>query len=212
MFLGLLAEQMRHQINALSCGFSPRLLRKQTRKVRRVLRKLCRQGCCEAGYCILMCWLLQACKTANFVVDLHPSLLGEASQWHLGSWQDICSKLQTRFRFWKMIPPEMNNAPAHKHVCWQCKQYYDFELLRCANCKLARYCGPDCQAQAWKLHQRVCKQINGLKNKGFEPGDTEEAAVTTTWGELHYSRLLKGCPLAGASLWPGSRGPGCAEI
>ena len=204
MFLGLLEEQMRHYIAALSYGFGGRLLRRQTRYVRRVLRTLCRRGRCDAGYCILLCMLVQSCKTGVFMVHPHTSLFGEASKWHLGSWHDIRRELQERIRFWKTIPLELKNAPAHKHVCWQCKQHYDWKLLRCANCKLACYCGPDCQAQAWTLHRRVCKQLNGLKNKGLEPGDSEEAAETTTWGEQLCRRML--CPLA--RRLRGAAGPG----
>ena len=125
IFLGLLEEQMRHYIAALRCGFRRRLSRRQTRYVRRLLRKLCRQGHCEAGYCILLCMLVQSCKKEHFMVHLHTSLFGEASKWHLGSWHDIRRELHERLMFWKTIPPELKNAPAHKHVCWQCKQHYD---------------------------------------------------------------------------------------
>ena len=166
LFLGLLEEKMRHHIDALSYGFGRRLSRRQTRFVRRVLRTLCRRGVCDAGYCILLCMLVQSCKTGNRMVHFHTSLFGDASKWHLGSEHDIRFKLEERLRFWKTLPLELKNAPAHKHVCWQCKRHYDRKLLRCANCKLARYCGSYCQDQAWTLHKRVCKQINGLKNRG----------------------------------------------
>ncbi|KAJ8107080.1 hypothetical protein OPT61_g9112 [Boeremia exigua] len=32
-------------------------------------------------------------------------------------------------------------------------------LLKCAKCKAAQYCSPDCQKKDWKKHKQICKQV-----------------------------------------------------
>lgn len=32
-------------------------------------------------------------------------------------------------------------------------------LLKCAKCKTAQYCSPDCQKKDWKKHKQACKQV-----------------------------------------------------
>ena len=194
VFLGLLEERMRYYIRALSCGVGRLLSRRQAQAVRRVLRTWCWRGRCDAGYCVLLRMLVRSCKQGQFQWHLHPSLLMETSRWHLGSSQDIRFQHQEKLRFWKTIPLELQNAPVHKQVCWQCKRHYRRKLLCCATCRMARYCGQDCHAKAWPLHKRVCKRLNGLKNKTFAQEALEEAEETTTWGELLCRRLF--CPLA----------------
>mmetsp|Transcript_41369 Transcript_41369/g.69199 ORF Transcript_41369/g.69199 Transcript_41369/m.69199 type:complete len:268 (-) Transcript_41369:348-1151(-) len=41
-------------------------------------------------------------------------------------------------------------------VCDHCGEEKPLKL--CSKCKLARYCGHDCQASAWKTHKKECKK------------------------------------------------------
>ena len=46
---------------------------------------------------------------------------------------------------------------SREHRCWNCKQ--DTKCLRCAGCKVAMYCGTQCQKQDWKTHLFLCRKI-----------------------------------------------------
>ncbi|KAJ8073953.1 hypothetical protein PM082_012237 [Marasmius tenuissimus] len=39
----------------------------------------------------------------------------------------------------------------------------DAQLMRCASCRLTRYCGKDCQKNDWPRHKRVCKAIRSVE-------------------------------------------------
>ena len=49
------------------------------------------------------------------------------------------------------------------HVCHQCHNVVDGQLLQCSNCKIAIYCSRSCQSQHWRSHKGECKR--GEKNK-----------------------------------------------
>ena len=192
VFLGLLEQRMRYYLRALRCGVGKQLTRKQAQALRRVIRTWCWRGCCEIGYYVLLCMLVRSCKRGQFEWHLNPSLFTEAEGWTLCSARDVRFQLQEALRFWKTIPIELKNAPVHKQVCWQCERPFQRKLLCCAGCTTARYCGQDCYAEAWPVHKRVCKRLNGLVNKTLAQQALEEAGEATTWGELIYRCLFCG--------------------
>ncbi|XP_043860494.1 histone-lysine N-methyltransferase SMYD3 isoform X1 [Dromiciops gliroides] len=52
-------------------------------------------------------------------------------------------------------------------VCERCLCRKE-KLLRCSQCKVARYCGSECQKQAWQDHKRECKCLRSSEPK-FPP-------------------------------------------
>uniref|UniRef100_A0A3P8S1F4 [histone H3]-lysine(4) N-trimethyltransferase n=1 Tax=Amphiprion percula TaxID=161767 RepID=A0A3P8S1F4_AMPPE len=48
-----------------------------------------------------------------------------------------------------------------REVCHHCFTRLE-TLLRCSQCKTARYCNITCQKQAWSVHKRECKCLRGL--------------------------------------------------
>lgn len=46
-----------------------------------------------------------------------------------------------------------------RHFCSHCFVPNDERLLRCSGCSFVRYCGQQCQRQAWKAHKHECKRI-----------------------------------------------------
>ncbi|XP_036398732.1 histone-lysine N-methyltransferase SMYD3 [Megalops cyprinoides] len=48
-----------------------------------------------------------------------------------------------------------------KAACENCLSRKD-SLLRCSQCKIARFCNRDCQRQAWPEHKRECKSLQRL--------------------------------------------------
>ena len=58
--------------------------------------------------------------------------------------------------------------------CWNCKN--NTHCLRCANCKIARYCGAVCQKQDWRSHLILCRKIKSSISNNKEP--TYESYVT----------------------------------
>lgn len=47
-------------------------------------------------------------------------------------------------------------------LCWTCgaqQSKYGLKLLSCQRCKLAKYCGRDCQKSDWKYHKKLCEYI-----------------------------------------------------
>uniref|UniRef100_A0A672GH76 [histone H3]-lysine(4) N-trimethyltransferase n=1 Tax=Salarias fasciatus TaxID=181472 RepID=A0A672GH76_SALFA len=48
-----------------------------------------------------------------------------------------------------------------REVCQQCFARRE-TLLRCSQCKMARYCNVTCQSRAWPGHKRECKCLRGL--------------------------------------------------
>ncbi|XP_074078949.1 histone-lysine N-methyltransferase SMYD3 isoform X2 [Macrotis lagotis] len=49
-------------------------------------------------------------------------------------------------------------------VCERCLCRKE-KLLRCSQCKIARYCGSECQKQAWQDHKRECKCLKSSEPK-----------------------------------------------
>lgn len=60
-------------------------------------------------------------------------------------------------------------------------------LLKCARCKLARYCSRKCQREHFTLHKHCCKAISILRKRLVEDGDVSarglmaDAIVSTTY-------------------------------
>ncbi|XP_015263934.1 PREDICTED: histone-lysine N-methyltransferase SMYD3, partial [Gekko japonicus] len=52
-------------------------------------------------------------------------------------------------------------------VCEHCLRRKD-RLLRCSQCKIARYCNIQCQKEAWQDHKRECKCIKNI-DPNFPP-------------------------------------------
>ncbi|KAM9825692.1 histone-lysine N-methyltransferase SMYD3 [Syngnathus typhle] len=53
------------------------------------------------------------------------------------------------------------SAKVAKHVCHRCFARHE-TLLRCSQCKMARYCNITCQKQAWSDHKRECKCLRSI--------------------------------------------------
>jgi len=49
------------------------------------------------------------------------------------------------------------------------------KLVVCGGCKLARYCGKDCQKANWKAHKEACLEASGKKREGREVKKREAA-------------------------------------
>ena len=65
-----------------------------------------------------------------------------------------------RIRQSKILPPLLNSKPANPHTCWSCFQTFacPIRLQVCGGCKVARYCGAECQKKDWKKeHKRECQ-------------------------------------------------------
>ena len=43
--------------------------------------------------------------------------------------------------------------------CWTCFKEGGNELLKCTECKLAKYCGKQCQKSDWKAHKLLHKEL-----------------------------------------------------
>lgn len=52
-------------------------------------------------------------------------------------------------------PGPIVKAPVLKE-CHQCHQLFE-KVQKCAYCKIANYCGRDCQALAWPTHKQACQ-------------------------------------------------------
>mmetsp|Transcript_37639 Transcript_37639/g.61458 ORF Transcript_37639/g.61458 Transcript_37639/m.61458 type:complete len:488 (-) Transcript_37639:266-1729(-) len=46
-----------------------------------------------------------------------------------------------------------------KRCCANCKNVLDKEASSCSRCKVARYCGRECQVAHWKEHKHECKDL-----------------------------------------------------
>uniref|UniRef100_A0A8D0L7S4 [histone H3]-lysine(4) N-trimethyltransferase n=1 Tax=Sphenodon punctatus TaxID=8508 RepID=A0A8D0L7S4_SPHPU len=53
-------------------------------------------------------------------------------------------------------------------VCEHCLRTSNERLLRCSQCKVARYCGVRCQKEAWQDHKRECKSLKSI-DPNFPP-------------------------------------------
>ncbi|XP_026234801.1 histone-lysine N-methyltransferase SMYD3 [Anabas testudineus] len=53
------------------------------------------------------------------------------------------------------------SSKVSRAVCHRCFTRHE-TLLRCSQCKMARYCGINCQKQAWPDHKRECKCLQSL--------------------------------------------------
>lgn len=46
--------------------------------------------------------------------------------------------------------------------CWSCNKV-ESNMMKCASCKMARYCSIECQKNSWNyLHKGMCKYLNDL--------------------------------------------------
>uniref|UniRef100_A0A3Q3VRZ9 [histone H3]-lysine(4) N-trimethyltransferase n=1 Tax=Mola mola TaxID=94237 RepID=A0A3Q3VRZ9_MOLML len=59
-------------------------------------------------------------------------------------------------------------------------------LLRCSQCKMARYCGTTCQKQAWSGHKRECKCLQSLLPRYPTDSVRLAARLIFTVSEAHY--------------------------
>ena len=82
----------------------------------------------------------------------------------------------------EMEDPEPPMRKSHR--CFECLKYDDEvkELKTCACCKIARFCGKECQGKAWKRHKKACKHIDSLQknDKAF----SLIACISEDLGEL----------------------------
>lgn len=97
------------------------------------------------------------------------------------------------------IPP-LSQEEKKELKCGKCfKQAQDGEKLHlCSACKTIRYCSPECQKSAWKIHKIECKKLVGMK----KIGDRVEFVTTKlmeTWG-TDVSMFKKYCKIRGVSL------------
>ncbi|KYO23857.1 histone-lysine N-methyltransferase SMYD3-like [Alligator mississippiensis] len=47
--------------------------------------------------------------------------------------------------------------------CFHGQQFRNEDLLRCSQCKIARYCGKRCQKEDWQDHKRECKCLKSIE-------------------------------------------------
>jgi hypothetical protein len=43
--------------------------------------------------------------------------------------------------------------------CYVLEKTLDKKLLKCGQCRLIKYCGPNCQKEHWKVHKKQCKKV-----------------------------------------------------
>ena len=94
----------------------------------------------------------------------------------------------------EMEDPEPPMRKSHR--CFECLKY-EMEsgcdqpkadevksLLTCTRCKIAKFCGKECQSKAWKRHKKTCKHIDSLQknDKVFSLA----ACISEDLGELRY--------------------------
>ncbi|KAK5935098.1 hypothetical protein CgunFtcFv8_020488 [Champsocephalus gunnari] len=72
-----------------------------------------------------------------------------------------------------------------RHVCHHCFSRQE-TLLRCSQCKMARYCNTTCQKQAWIGHKRECKCLKNLLPR--IPTDSVRLAARIIFGLLNPSQ------------------------
>ena len=49
-----------------------------------------------------------------------------------------------------------------KTVCWGCDELFG-QLHKCSKCRIARYCGPECQTKHWRAgHKAECARLASL--------------------------------------------------
>lgn len=57
---------------------------------------------------------------------------------------------------WSLVPGGSGLSFCEaKTSCWHCL-ITEKELERCARCKLAHYCSPECQKDDWNKHKKIC--------------------------------------------------------
>ena len=50
-------------------------------------------------------------------------------------------------------------------MCWSCHLESDSEVLKsCTECKIAKYCGKDCQRNDWKIHKLLHKELERTRH------------------------------------------------
>ncbi|XP_074523305.1 histone-lysine N-methyltransferase SMYD3 [Halichoeres trimaculatus] len=72
-----------------------------------------------------------------------------------------------------------------REVCHHCFTRRE-TLLRCSQCKLARYCNTTCQKQAWSSHKRECKCLRSLLPR--IPTDSVRLAARIVFSSLNPSQ------------------------
>ncbi|KAK5873796.1 hypothetical protein PBY51_018802 [Eleginops maclovinus] len=72
-----------------------------------------------------------------------------------------------------------------RHVCHHCFSRQE-TLLRCSQCKMARYCNTTCQKQAWIGHKRECKCLKSLLPR--IPNDSVRLAARLIFALLNSSK------------------------
>lgn len=62
-----------------------------------------------------------------------------------------------------------------KVVCAHCRRSF-VKTLACSRCKVARYCGPDCQSAAWPAHKAACLAAGGNDQPASKSKQKKEKA------------------------------------
>jgi hypothetical protein len=66
------------------------------------------------------------------------------------------------------------------NVCLACSKDC---TLRCANCKVVRFCGKDCQVEAWKHHKAFCKSVcNPAKSNSSSENKDQTCVIIDGFG------------------------------
>ncbi len=72
--------------------------------------------------------------------------------------EEMCKYIKNQFG--KDVP---DLKEEWRQKCWKCVEVKsEAELKRCAKCKLAMYCGQECQRADWRDHKRQHKQLTNL--------------------------------------------------
>ncbi|KAJ7863959.1 hypothetical protein B0H14DRAFT_3443759 [Mycena olivaceomarginata] len=67
---------------------------------------------------------------------------------------------------WNTIPMPDSMSNGLSGACLTCRKEHtaapEFAMLRCAKCKLVRYCGAACQKEDWVRHKAICGKITNV--------------------------------------------------
>ena len=54
-------------------------------------------------------------------------------------------------------------------ICVNCKKRETLEKFKvCSLCKMAHYCGPECQQKDWPQHKKICSEFSKTLNESLE--------------------------------------------
>ena len=156
VFVQLLDALCSYMGQAVSLGFVLERPKAARRKLKVVYDKFMNVGMFDTTFVQLAEWRLNSLDwrkpertVAVSVVDIQSSPLRTIMTTN--------EKAALRIRQSKFLPPLLNSKPSNPHTCWSCFQTFagPKRLQVCGGCKVARYCGAECQKKDWKKEERT---------------------------------------------------------